>query len=754
MPLRSFSEVEVILKARRRVEVPLLLVAWLSIAIFSVAEGNYSFLAAGTLTVGLNLFATLRGKEIYMNRLFIHTLVLAGVVLLFVETFDPQNIATFLNGGLSLTGITHFIIIILLTKLCQRKRNRDYVQMLALSFAIAMAGSLICEQLWYAALLAVYLVVTCHVMMALMLKRGLDASAEAQLPGEVAPPATAQVAWNAIRDWPGRTIRRLMVPILGAMLLSGAVLFVAAPRLGQAMEPLAIHSAAALSGLAESVHLGDPRQLYLSDRIVMRVRLLDIDGRPRRGASAPYLLAATANQYEDSTWRMDTDVPPAPSRLHRPPDVARGDTMVQEISMRSSVLPRLPTAYPTFQVEMPSGQATIRPEGTAELLDRAYMGEHVRYTAWSWPQPLTDARRAYLRQRRERVGAPLPPTVANGLSPRVVDLARQWCEDLLAQRQVNPDRRDELDVAIAQRISQRLSDDYAYTLDLRSADSSRDGVEDFLFHMKQGHCEYFASALTVMCQSLGVRARLATGYRGDEIDSETGELIVRDRDAHAWCEVFTPSTDFVIVDPSPSPARLKPPAGFWGRLRRAWTDAQFLWHERILGYDAQRRQKMTVYVRSKMIGAGAWCRLAAKRLVESFRNLLVHGRIDRVLVRVTYVFVSATVLVALLVLGRLIRRRLRRRRAYASGEALPPAQLAFMRRLLKLLAACGLRHTPAQTPREALALASARFELPEDTVDRLVRFYDRLRWGRQPASRDELQDADHLVSALAEKLDT
>ena len=754
MPFRNFSEVEVVLKARRRVEVPLLLVIWLSIAMFSVAEGNYSFLAAGTLTVGLNLFATLRGKELYMNRLFIHALVAVGLVLLFLETFDHETVATFLQGGLSLTGITHFIIIILLAKLCQRKRNRDYVQMLALSFAAAMAGSLICEQLWYAALLMVYLVVTCPVMMGLMVKRGLDASAQAQLPGESAPPPAAQVAWNSIRDWPGRTIRRLMGPILAAMLLTAMLLFMLAPRLGQAINPLAIGVGNALSGLAQRVRLGDARQLYLSDRVVMRVRLLKANGEPARGLPAPYLLAATASRYEDSTWRMVTDDQTILQDTLGVDDPLAKGAIIQEVSMRASVLPHLPTAYPAIRVETSSGYGHIHPDGTAQLLDRLGSSEHFRYSAWSWMGPRTPAQREYLQRRRSGLDDALPPDIAVEVSPRVAQLAREWCEDLLVDRANSPDRRDDIDLAIAYRLRRRLSEDYTYTLDLRSADASRDGVEDFLFYMKEGHCEYFASAMTVMCQSLGVRARLATGYRGDEVDIDTGELIIRDRDAHAWCEVFTPSSDFVIVDPSPAPSQIKPVAGWWGRLRKAWNNAQFLWQEKVLGYDAQRRKQITAYLRGSIQAAVAWCRRAAGQLGESFRDFIVHGRVDTLMTRVTGAVTATAVILALLVFGRAIRRRSRLRRAYATGQAVPPVQLAFMRRLLKLLAKRGIKRTHAQTPGEVLALAADRFGLPQDTTDHLVRFYNRLRWGRRPASREELADADRWVEALAGLLKT
>ena len=56
----------------------------------------------------------------------------------------------------------------------------------------------------------------------------------------------------------------------------------------------------------------------------------------------------------------------------------------------------------------------------------------------------------------------------------------------------------------------------------------------------RGHCEYFAAAMTLMCQSLGIQARVATGYRCDEYNDFSRRFVVRQSQAHAWVEVLTP----------------------------------------------------------------------------------------------------------------------------------------------------------------------------------------------------------------------
>ena len=90
------------------------------------------------------------------------------------------------------------------------------------------------------------------------------------------------------------------------------------------------------------------------------------------------------------------------------------------------------------------------------------------------------------------------------------------------------------------------SNEYEYTLSLRRHDRALDPIEDFLFHTKSGHCERFASGLTLMLRGVGIPAQFVVGYRGC-IPVEDGKFLVRQDHAHAWVEVLlserVPGTD-------------------------------------------------------------------------------------------------------------------------------------------------------------------------------------------------------------------
>src|SRR4029077_18234349 len=100
-------------------------------------------------------------------------------------------------------------------------------------------------------------------------------------------------------------------------------------------------------------------------------------------------------------------------------------------------------------------------------------------------------------------------------------------------------------------LTKYLQQHYEYSLQLGHVPAGRDPVDWFLFDVKIGYCEQFATAETLMLRSLGIPARLATGYSTGDYNPVLDQSIVRERDAHAWVEVWFPNDGWVPVDPSP-----------------------------------------------------------------------------------------------------------------------------------------------------------------------------------------------------------
>ena len=154
MPLRSFTPAERLLTERRRFERLLLLLVWVGVTAFSLAEGRYFHLAAGTVAVAVNLWA----KEIYVARPFVNAAVLLAAGVLAVEVFVAHTAF--------LIALAHFLVLIQLCKLFERKANRDYAQLLILSVMLVAAATLLSESLLFAAILLIYAALACYTMMA------------------------------------------------------------------------------------------------------------------------------------------------------------------------------------------------------------------------------------------------------------------------------------------------------------------------------------------------------------------------------------------------------------------------------------------------------------------------------------------------------------------------------------------------------------------------------------------------------------
>ena len=114
----------------------------------------------------------------------------------------------------------------------------------------------------------------------------------------------------------------------------------------------------------------------------------------------------------------------------------------------------------------------------------------------------------------------------------------------LAQGQATPYDR-------ATAITAYLRSNIKYSSSIPSAPAGVEPLDWFLFTQKSGFCNYYASADVVMLRSVGIPARMAVGYAQGELAAD-GTLIVHQRDAHAWPEVYFPGIGWVDFEPTSS----------------------------------------------------------------------------------------------------------------------------------------------------------------------------------------------------------
>lgn len=115
-------------------------------------------------------------------------------------------------------------------------------------------------------------------------------------------------------------------------------------------------------------------------------------------------------------------------------------------------------------------------------------------------------------------------------------------------RQVTAAAQDPQSKALA--LEEHLRTQYSYSYET-IAQQGHTPLDWFLFEGKRGHCEYFASALAMMLRTVGVEARVATGFSLGERNPVTGYYEVRALDGHAWVEARIPGKGWLMMEPTP-----------------------------------------------------------------------------------------------------------------------------------------------------------------------------------------------------------
>jgi hypothetical protein len=151
---------------------------------------------------------------------------------------------------------------------------------------------------------------------------------------------------------------------------------------------------------------------------------------------------------------------------------------------------------------------------------------------------------------------------------------------------------------------------FAYTL--RPPLLGENPIDEFLFDARRGFCEHYSAAFVFLMRAAGVPARVVGGYQGGELNPLDGVLTVRQSDAHAWAEIWSPGEGWVRHDPTayiaPSrveqglqaalpegesvPPLLRADLGWLRELRFRWDLINNAWNIWVIGYDSERQREL------------------------------------------------------------------------------------------------------------------------------------------------------------------
>ncbi|HEY8587802.1 MAG TPA: DUF3488 and transglutaminase-like domain-containing protein [Rhodanobacter sp.] len=376
---------------------------------------------------------------------------------------------------------------------------------------------------------------------------------------------------------PGQVATDLPHALLPGLLLTTAALplallaFALVPRLSS---PLwgAPSPDEARTGLSDSMSPGAFTQLLIDDSPAMRVSFEGAPPAPDQRYFRAYVMPA----YDGFSWTYRGSTNVAPARL----DVSHSiDYQINLVATHRHVLPTL-----DVPIESPVGATMGRDR--VVTADKP-IDEAISYTLHSALQYRLEPELAVDRGRWLQLPA--------GFNPQAVALGQTW------RRQYGHD-----DAAIV-RAALALFHDGGFRYTLAPAPLGRNAMDDFLFHTKEGFCEHYSSAFTVLMRAAGIPARVVTGYQGGYWNKLGSYLLVRNSDAHAWSEVWLPGRGWVRADPTAAvrPERVSLGAGAaaggqlgWYRsdwlqgLRNQWDIVNRWWDQGVTRFDALRQRSL------------------------------------------------------------------------------------------------------------------------------------------------------------------
>ncbi len=381
------------------------------------------------------------------------------------------------------------------------------------------------------------------------------------------------------------------------MLLTQAVplmliLFLVIPRTG-ALWSVPSDERVATTGISDSMAPGDIGELAQSDALAFRVTF-------EEGAIPPpeerYWRGLVFSYFDGRQWR--------PSRRQGAPELANWDR-ASAAQWRKLLDPvGVPVNYSV--ILEPTGQRWlfVMPAPTAwddelgmghemRLLRRDPVQQRIAYQVTSHTEYRFQVSGLADWERQQELQ--LPPD----FNPQTRARARQWAREAASEQR------------LIDRLMAHYRAHFRYTL--RPQTLGRDTVDEFLWQSQEGFCEHFASSFVFFMRAAGIPARVVVGYLGATQNPLEDYWSVRQRDAHAWAEVWLRGRGWVRFDPTAAvaPERIEGgldsslsstdsqmlERGFGSslalvqRLQMRWDAFNYQWHRWVLGYDQDQQSQ-------------------------------------------------------------------------------------------------------------------------------------------------------------------
>ena len=733
---------------RRRFRLWLLLLLILSLAAVSVATFRpWLLILCGPILVS-SWYVCERRRSIHLSRTLVNIGALLALVLVGLSWITEPDTGRVME----LLGV--FVLILLMLRQFQQRTTREDAQQILLSAILVISSIIQSDRFIFGVIVVFWLVTLVFVVMLFQLHSG---SVNARSVRRRSAPTERDHVPPLETRFESLDLTRIRLlagfASLGIILIS-IVVFVLFPRQILFRSGVPGNRGEQKSGFAETVDLISSERITSSRREVFTMRWVDPGGQSARWVEPVLLRGAILEGYDPTLGRwvaspgpdrddlLSVRVGPSRfidlSRVRIPQQIQTYTLWFEMRSMATDIFfsPWAPVSISTFDPrEVLFDRSNLLTTDSGRQVISSYSGYGIRV------QPFPSEEVLGILS-----GGP-PAPVRSARFP--VSGIRELAMEALAGQGVDPERGPEETLwqrnrRVADSLETWLEDNCRYTTDLRDfiQVGGEDPILSFLTRYRFGHCEYFASALTAMCRSIGIESRLVTGYVAIEYNDVTERYVVRESNAHAWTEVRTGDYQWSPFDPSPRAFLENQQAA-----NESWSDSwrwiydriDFFWNSAVVGFDQRSQQNLTERLTRNWLGSlnellasiSGWLASANRFFAFGIAGYLWMGSV---------VVIAVCFAVVLLSIARR-RRRILRQIGVRSPDAAVRRRLSndlrFWSIALDRIAGSGYSKQPHETPLVFCNRVASVRPRANDQLMVLVDAMYRIRFGGQRLDPEE-----------------
>ena len=632
--------------------------------------------------------------------------------------------------------LARLILSLTIIKLMQKKSDRDWVFLYLLAFfEVLLAAGLSISALYLGSFLLYLLVTVCAIIVFEIRKtsKAIDEKTQHK------PTQIKNAKSHNLNKLPLRRLPMTSLSLIVLIILLAAPMFFLLPRVGGAGIGGNQNGASTITGFSDRVSLGDIGKIQQNDQVAMRVRLEN-----SKNSTNPRWRGIALDNFDNKTWSKSRKNVREPFNRDEKGTIkvdfaeSQNDIVIQTFYLEPMDTQILFALSRPVTIQGNFSTLTKDSEGGIQFFRSNF--ERISYKVYSDTSlpnilELQKDNNSYSPEQQRYLQLP------ENLDNRIAQFAAKITQN-------TNNRYDKAKV-----IENYLQTNFGYTLELKAGGDQP--VADFLFNIREGHCEYFATAMAIMLRTQGVATRIVNGFQTGDYNETADIFVVKQRNAHSWVEVYFPKENaWIPFDPTPFAGQTignTGSTGILGTFNNYLEALETFWIQYFVAYDNQEQQSLMRSVRNGFVDFQAkssdWISQKQTQLIDWWKEVRGDKGLETSAIAIGYGIGYFSVGILGIILLIWLYRKIIKLKIWRNVFAWLRRKneitiVEFYERMQKVLAIRGFIRELHQTPLEfAFAI-----NMPEAVS--ITEKYNQVRFGEKNLSNLEVKEIENWLEKL------